>query len=94
MYSNSISGSDCKLLGRGCAQEAERGCRGKCLEDLQSTTRYVTWSLHTKSRASLKSMLNRVSSPVQLTKEIFLTQSQLHSSGTAHKSDSCSIPPL
>lgn len=42
-------------------EETERGCRGKCLEDLQSTTRYVTWSLHTKSRASLKSMLNRVS---------------------------------
>ena len=25
-----------------------------------STTRYVPWSLHTKSRASLKAMLNRV----------------------------------
>jgi hypothetical protein len=25
-----------------------------------STTRYVTWSLHTKSRASLKAMLSRV----------------------------------
>lgn len=24
-----------------------------------STTRYVTWSLHTKSRASLKAMLSR-----------------------------------
>lgn len=34
--------------------------RNKCLEDLQSTTRYVTWSLHTKSRASLKSMLSKV----------------------------------
>lgn len=44
-------------------EDAERACRGKCLEDLQSTTRYVTWSLHTKSRASLKSMLNRVSLP-------------------------------
>ena len=43
-------------------ESAERQCRNKCLEDLQSTTRYVTWSLHTKSRASLKSMLNRVSS--------------------------------
>lgn len=42
-------------------EETERASRGKCLEDLQSTTRYVTWSLHTKSRASLKSMLNRVS---------------------------------
>lgn len=35
-------------------------CRGKCLEDLQSTTRYVTWSLHTKSRSSLKQMLSKV----------------------------------
>jgi hypothetical protein len=26
---------------------AEKGCRSRCLEDLQSTTRYVTWSLHT-----------------------------------------------
>ena len=34
-------------------------CRGKCQEDLMSTTRYVTWSLHTKSRASLKAMLSR-----------------------------------
>ncbi len=41
-------------------ESAEKECRNKCLEDLQSTTRYVTWSLHTKSRASLKSMLNRV----------------------------------
>jgi hypothetical protein len=41
-------------------EDAERSCRSKCLEDLQSTTRYVTWSLHTKSRASLKSMLSRV----------------------------------
>ena len=38
----------------------EKTCRAKCLEDLQSTTRYVTWSLHTKSRASLKAMLSKV----------------------------------
>ena len=44
----------------GFLEHAEKDCRAKCLEDLQSTTRYVTWSLHTKSRASLKSMLNRV----------------------------------
>lgn len=30
------------------------------MEDLQSTTRYVTWSLHTKSRSSLKAMLSKV----------------------------------
>jgi hypothetical protein len=33
------------------------------MEDLQSTTRYVTWSLHTKSRSSLKAMLSKVTSP-------------------------------
>ena len=41
----------------------EKTCRAKCLEDLQSTTRYVTWSLHTKSRASLKAMLSKVRPP-------------------------------
>ena len=30
---------------------------------LQSTTRYVTWSLHTKSRSSLKAMLSKVTTP-------------------------------
>lgn len=33
------------------------------MEDLQSTTRYVTWSLHTKSRSSLKAMLSKVTAP-------------------------------
>ncbi|KAK9918350.1 hypothetical protein WJX75_003404 [Coccomyxa subellipsoidea] len=65
-----LNGHDLFLKRVGAAyhaflEEAERGCRGKCLEDLQSTTRYVTWSLHTKSRASLKSMLNRVTTPTQ-----------------------------
>jgi hypothetical protein len=32
--------------------------------------------------------------PYPIDQEIFLTQSQLHSSGTGQKSDSCSIPPL
>ena len=41
-------------------EEAEKVCRGKCQEDLISTTRYVTWSLHTKSRSSLKAMLSKV----------------------------------
>ena len=60
-----LNGHDLFLRRVGAAyhaflEEQERSCRAKCLEDLQSTTRYVTWSLHTKSRASLKSMLNRV----------------------------------
>lgn len=44
----------------GFIEFVEKMCRSKCLEDLQSTTRYVTWSLHTKSRASLKAMLSKV----------------------------------
>jgi len=42
-------------------EHVEKSCKGKCLEDLQSTTRYVTWSLHTKSKTSLKAMLGKVS---------------------------------
>ncbi|GFZ16820.1 P-loop containing nucleoside triphosphate hydrolases superfamily protein [Actinidia rufa] len=30
------------------AESTERACREKCMEDLVSTTRYVTWSLHNK----------------------------------------------
>lgn len=45
----------------------QANCRGKCLEDLQSTTRYVTWSLHTKSRSSLKQMLSKVRARPHLT---------------------------
>jgi hypothetical protein len=41
-------------------EDTEKLCRGKCAEDLTSTTRYVTWSLHTKSRHNLKAMLAKV----------------------------------
>ncbi|XP_058214266.1 dynamin-like protein ARC5 isoform X3 [Rhododendron vialii] len=30
------------------AESTERACRDKCMEDLVSTTRYVSWSLHNK----------------------------------------------
>ncbi|PIA47559.1 hypothetical protein AQUCO_01400301v1 [Aquilegia coerulea] len=30
------------------AESTEKACREKCMEDLVSTTRYVTWSLHNK----------------------------------------------
>lgn len=33
---------------------------GRCMEDLTSVTRYVTWSLHTKSKGALEAMLRRV----------------------------------
>ena len=65
-----LNGHDLFLKRVGAAyhayiEEIERGTRSKCLEDLQSTTRYVTWSLHTKSRASLKAMLSKVAAPVK-----------------------------
>ena len=40
-------------------EDAEGLCRAKCLEDLQSTTRYVSWSLHTRSRSGLRAMLGK-----------------------------------
>lgn len=63
-----LNGHDLFLKRVGAAyhayiEEIERGTRSKCLEDLQSTTRYVTWSLHTKSRNSLKAMLSKVTGP-------------------------------
>ncbi|KAI3430573.1 hypothetical protein D9Q98_005166 [Chlorella vulgaris] len=63
-----LNGHDLFLKRVGAAYHAfidefEKGSRNKCMEDLQSTTRYVTWSLHTKSRSSLKAMLSKVTSP-------------------------------
>ncbi|XP_071725640.1 dynamin-like protein ARC5 isoform X1 [Rutidosis leptorrhynchoides] len=40
------------------AESTERSCHEKCLEDLISTTRYVTWSLHNKNRAGLRQFLD------------------------------------
>ncbi|GAB2246032.1 hypothetical protein Droror1_Dr00001525 [Drosera rotundifolia] len=40
------------------AESTERGCREKCMEDLVSTTRYVSWSLHNKNRAGLRHFLD------------------------------------
>jgi len=63
--SNFLTGHDLFLKRLGAAfhafiDEIETDARNKCLEDLVSVTRYVSWSLHTKSRAGLKSMLGRV----------------------------------
>lgn len=55
-------------------EEAEKVCRGKCQEDLQSTTRYVTWSLHTKSRSSLKAMLSKVCCTAHQQLQLHLSQ--------------------
>ncbi|XP_078157052.1 P-loop containing nucleoside triphosphate hydrolases superfamily protein [Carex rostrata] len=40
------------------AESTEHACRAKCMEDLESTTRYVTWSLHNKNRAGLRHFLD------------------------------------
>lgn len=40
------------------AESTERSCREKCMEDLVSTTRYVSWSLHNKNRAGLRQFLD------------------------------------
>jgi len=42
--------------------ETERTVRNKCKEDLVSTTRYITWSLHTKNGFGLRSMLGKARS--------------------------------
>ncbi|KAL6905521.1 hypothetical protein ACP4OV_003122 [Aristida adscensionis] len=40
------------------AESTEQSCRERCMEDLESTTRYVTWSLHNKNRAGLRHFLD------------------------------------
>ncbi|KXZ51508.1 hypothetical protein GPECTOR_12g471 [Gonium pectorale] len=50
-----VSQSFCNFL-----VEVEDSCKARCLEDLASTTRYVSWSLHTRNSKNLKQMLGRV----------------------------------
>ncbi|KAF1876522.1 hypothetical protein Lal_00021236, partial [Lupinus albus] len=40
------------------AESTAKSCHEKCAEDLVSTTRYVSWSLHNKSRAGLRQFLD------------------------------------
>lgn len=40
--------------------QVEASCKHRCLEDLTSTTRFVTWSLHTKTHKALKSMMGKL----------------------------------
>ncbi|XP_059445982.1 dynamin-like protein ARC5 [Corylus avellana] len=49
------------------AETTERACHEKCMEDLISTTRYVTWSLHNKNRAGLRQFLDSFGGPEQPT---------------------------
>ncbi|KAG1658978.1 hypothetical protein FOA52_008300 [Chlamydomonas sp. UWO 241] len=47
----------------GFIEETEKACKHRVLEDLQSTTRYVSWSLHTKGASSLRTAMQRVREP-------------------------------
>ncbi|XP_010557576.1 PREDICTED: dynamin-like protein ARC5 isoform X2 [Tarenaya hassleriana] len=47
-------------------ETTEKTCRDKCMEDLASTTRYVTWSLHNKNRAGLRQFLDSFGGTEQL----------------------------
>ncbi|TVU51148.1 hypothetical protein EJB05_02556 [Eragrostis curvula] len=48
------------------AEATEQSCRERGMEDLESTTRYVTWSLHNKNRAGLRHFLDSFVAPEQL----------------------------
>ena len=42
-------------------EQLEKDCIAKCLDDLKSVTRYVTWSLHNKDKAGLKTVFANLS---------------------------------
>eukprot|EP00798_Chlamydomonas_sp_ICE-L_P024458 gene24458-10058_t len=48
--------------GSGFIIKAEKSCKSRCLEDLRSTTRFVTWSLHNNGQRDMKAMLSKVHS--------------------------------
>ncbi|KAB1206944.1 Dynamin-like protein ARC5 [Morella rubra] len=68
------------------AESTERACHEKCMEDLVSTTRYVTWSLHNKNRAGLRQFLDSFGGAEQST-----TGSNPLSAGLSHDSSLGSI---
>ncbi|XP_047047411.1 dynamin-like protein ARC5 [Lolium rigidum] len=61
------------------AESTEQSCRERCMEDLESTTRYVTWSLHNKNRAGLRHFLDSFVAPEQYAHTV-------HSSGPHEQS--------
>ncbi|KAH7431119.1 hypothetical protein KP509_08G030700 [Ceratopteris richardii] len=74
-------------------ESTERACREKCMEDLMSTTRYVTWSLHTKNRIGLRQFLDTYStnegSPLSATGAIngALSDSTVGTVGSGNKQE-------
>lgn len=60
-----LTGHDLFLKRVGAAfvdfiQHTEMEVRSKCKEDLISTTRYITWSLHTRSGFGLRNIIGDV----------------------------------
>ena len=58
-----LNGHDLFIKRIGAAYHAfvdrtMRECQQKCMEDLQSTTEFVTWSLHSGNKAGLRSVLS------------------------------------
>eukprot|EP00899_Mesostigma_viride_P005649 jgi/Mesvir1/15085/Mv14727-RA.1 len=45
---------------RNFVDETEASCRKKCIEDLHSTTRFVTWSLHNQNHTVLRPFLDEM----------------------------------
>ncbi|KAF3435179.1 hypothetical protein FNV43_RR22266 [Rhamnella rubrinervis] len=74
------------------AESTERACLEKCMEDLISTTRYVTWSLHNKNRAGLRQFLDSFGgtehSNVGVTVTAGLSSDSSHGSVAHEKQDS------
>lgn len=78
------------------AESAERACRERCMEDLESTTRYVTWSLHNKNRAGLRHFLDSFASAEKSTlsgNPIIAAVSQDSSFGAAVNDNKHEIKP-
>jgi hypothetical protein len=64
-----LNGHDLFIKRIGAAYHAfvdrtMRECQQKCLEDLQSTTEFVTWSLHSGNKAGLRTVLGRANADV------------------------------
>ncbi|CAM6084481.1 unnamed protein product [Calypogeia fissa] len=68
-------------------ESTERNCREKCMEDLLSTTRYVTWSLHNKNRSALRSFLDNLSISEQNSAGALLSEPAVAVVGNSNKQD-------
>ncbi|KAL3620910.1 ARP2/3 actin-organizing complex subunit Arc5 [Castilleja foliolosa] len=76
------------------AESTEQSCREKCMEDLVSTTRYVSWSLHNKNRSGLRQFLDSFGGSEQSTVGVnSATLSPELTSGFAGNNDRQEVKP-